>query len=331
MRRSRAASRGIEVDLSALAERPRLEILYAFQATWLDDGYPWEGTQRLQAVVDALAHTDAGSVLERAVVGRHNVAALYRRLRARVELLADPCWSVPWWAVTTWRRFTGGCVRGSSCWPTPSESSNGTSGGLACGARTPAARRSTTREVTQPWLRELVKQWNQQRLVSRSIGLLRLDVYVAIELSIVLRLRRDRGDDPSRLGRQDMVDFLVHLRARELRGEMSPGRHLHCVTRLRSMLRDARERGLHHPGGPSAGLAEAFALVDADAPRKPARDPEGEPERALPQTVIDQLLAPAAIAPAARERGRGGGVRDRAADAHWPPAAGDRPRPVPVS
>ena len=131
--------------------------------------------------------------------------------------------------------------------------------------------------------------------MSRSIGLLRLDAYVAIELSNVLRLRRDRGDDPSRLGRQDMVDFLVHLRARELRGEISPSRHLHCVTRLRSMLRDARDRGLHHQGGPLAELAEAFALVDADAPRKPARDLEGEPERALPQTVIDQLLAPTAI------------------------------------
>jgi hypothetical protein len=48
MRRSRAASRGIEVDLSELCERLRLEILYAFQHTWLDGGYVWEGTRRLQ-------------------------------------------------------------------------------------------------------------------------------------------------------------------------------------------------------------------------------------------------------------------------------------------
>ena len=53
-------------------------------------------------------------------------------------------------------------------------------------------------------------------------------------------------------------------------------------------LRDARERGLHRRPGPLAGLADEFALVDGDVPRKPARDLEGEPERALPQAVIDQ-------------------------------------------
>ena len=50
--------------------------------------------------------------------------------------------------------------------------------------------------ITQPWLRELIKGWNQQRLVSHSIGLLRLDAQVGIELSNVLRLRADGGDDP---------------------------------------------------------------------------------------------------------------------------------------
>ncbi len=137
--------------------------------------------------------------------------------------------------------------------------------------------------ITQRWLRELVKQWNQQRLVSHSVGLLRLDACVGIELSSVLRLRVDGGEDPRLLGRQDVVDFLVHLRARQLRGEITDIHHRNCITRLRAMLRDARERGLHRQPGALAGLAEEFALVDGDVPRKLARDLEGEPERALPQ------------------------------------------------
>ncbi len=268
LRRSRAASRGIEVELSALPERLRLQILYAFQATWLDGGYVWQGTRRLQSLVDALARCGAGSLLEDRSVGGRMVGVLYRRLRAPVErLLAD---SERELERDVWR----------------------------LGMLRPDAGGQTVdyTAVTQPWLRELVKQWNRQRLVSHSVGLLRLDAQVAIELSKVLGLRVDGGEDPSLLARQDVVDFVVHLRARLLRGEITNAYQRNCVTRVRAMLRDARERGLHRRPGPLAGLSEEFALVDADVPRKLARDVEGEPERALPQAVIDQLLAPEAIA-----------------------------------
>jgi hypothetical protein len=53
--------------------------------------------------------------------------------------------------------------------------------------------------ITQLWLRELVKRWNRQRLVSHTIGILRLDAHVAVELSNVLRLRADGGEDPRAL------------------------------------------------------------------------------------------------------------------------------------
>jgi len=268
LRRSRAASRGIEVELAALPERLRLEILYAFQVTWLDGGYVWEGTRRLQGLVDALARCGAGSLLEHPSVGGQMVAVLYRRLRAPVErLLADADGELEQdvWRLGMLRPDVGG-------------------------------RTIDYTAVTQPWLRELVKQWNRQRLVSHSVGLLRLDAQVAIELSKLLGLRADGGEDPSLLARQDVVDVVVHLRARQLRGEITNAYQRNCVTRLRAMLRDARERGLHRRPGPLAGLAEEFALVDADVPRKLARDVEGEPERALPQAVIDQLLAPEAIA-----------------------------------
>jgi hypothetical protein len=54
-----------------------------------------------------------------------------------------------------------------------------------------------------------------------------------------------------------------------------------------------RTTGRAQPRGVEGG---PVALVDGDAPRKPARDLEGEPERALPQAVIEQLLTPEAIA-----------------------------------
>ena len=217
--RSRAASRGIEVDLSAVPERLRLEILYAFQHTWLDGGYAWVGTRWLQSLVDALVRVGAGSLLERPSIGGRMLDGLYRRLRAPVErLLVDPERELErdLWRLGVLRPDGGGQT-------------------VDYGA------------ITQRWLRELVKQWNQQRLVSRSIGLLRLDASVGIELSNALRLRVDAGEDPRLLGRQDVVDFLVHLRARRLRGEITDIHHRNCVTRLRAMLRDARERGFAPP------------------------------------------------------------------------------------
>jgi integrase len=266
--KSRMASRGLEVDLSALAERPRLEILFAFQATWLDGGYAWHGTRRLQSVVDALARTGAGSLLDEPVIEGGWAGELYRRLRTAVEpLLADPEREL---SLDVWRlRVLRPDGAGKTIDYTP---------------------------ITQLWLRELVKQWNRQRLVSRCVGNLQLGVRVAVELSGVLALRDDRGDDPSALGRQDAVDFLVHLNARERSGQISTHHHRRCVTRARALLREARERGLHRRPGPLAGLCDEFAFFDADGPRVATRDPEGEPERALPQAVIDQLLTPEAIA-----------------------------------
>ena len=98
------------------------------------------------------------------------------------------------------------------------------------------------------------------------------------------------------MGRQDAVDFLVHLRARKRSGEITDHHHCICVARARALLRWARDRGLHRRPGPLAGLSEELAFYDGDVPRAVARDPDGEPERALPQAVIDQLLSPEAIA-----------------------------------
>ena len=53
-----------EVDLSALGERVRLEILYAFQELWLDGGYAWVSTRHLQGAIDLVARTGVTSLLD---------------------------------------------------------------------------------------------------------------------------------------------------------------------------------------------------------------------------------------------------------------------------
>ena len=268
LRMACGAGRGVELDLSQLRERPRLEVLYGFQERWLDDGYAWPGPRRLQGVIDVVASAGAGSLLdELAIKGRYR-GLLYGQLRAAVEvLLADPQRELE---RDVWRM---GILRPDG------------------GGRT-----IDYTMISQLWLRELLKQYNQQRLVANNIETLQSNVHCAAELSNVLGVRGDRGEDPGALGRQDAVDFLVHLRARVLSGAISDRRHRDCVTRVRVFLREARDRGLHRQPGPIEGLSSEFALYDADSPREPVRDPEGEPGRALPQVVIDQLLAPEAIA-----------------------------------
>ena len=265
LRGARDAS--LEVDLAALPERLRLEVLYALQVVWLDGDYAWRGTRQLQSTVDAVAEGRVESLLDELEIEGSYRGGLYRQLRAPVELLlADPERELARdvWRLAILRPGSGG-------------------------------QQIDYTPITQPWLRELVKQWNRQRLISHSVGSLRASVHFAAELSRVLALRVDRGDDPSALGRQDTVDFLAHLRARELSGEAPNNRHRDCICWLRALLREARERGQHRPPGPAAGLPDQFALYDADSPRAAMRDPEGEPERALPQVVIDQLLSPEAI------------------------------------
>jgi len=266
LRGARDAS--IEVDLSALSERLRLEILYALQEIWLDGGYAWRGARQLQSVVDAVAGAGVGSLLDELAIEGSYRGGLYRQLRAPVELLVvDP------------ERELGHDV-----WR------------LAVLRPDSGRQKIDYTPITQPWLRELVKQWNRQRLISHSVGTLRASAHFAAQLSGVLALRSDRGEDPSALGRQDAVDFLAHLRAREHSGEIPSSRQHECISWVAALLRETRERGLHRAPGPAAGLSDQFALYDADRRRAARRDPEGEPERALPQAVIDQLLAPEAIA-----------------------------------
>jgi len=268
LRGDRDATR--EVDLSALGERARLEVLFAFQELWIDGGYAWVSTRHLQGAVDLVARVGVASLLDELWMSStpDSRRTVCRQLRVPVErLLGDPEREL---SMDVWRM---GILRPD-------------------GGR----QRIDYSAISQPWLREAAKQWNLQRLVSRSVGTLRGTVHAAAALSAVLRLREDGGDEPRALGRQDAVDFLMHLRARGLSGELTNSRHRELVCGVRALLREARERALHRQAGPLEGLADEFAFYDADLPRAHVLDPEGEPERALPQVVIDQLLEPEAIA-----------------------------------
>ena len=134
---------------------------------------------------------------------------------------------------------------------------------LGCCARTPAGQTGRL-HARSPSLG--CGSWSSggtsQRLVSHSVELLRLDAQFAIELSKYFALRADGGDVPSSLGRQDVVDFLVHLRARQLAGRDHQRLSAHlCHRALGRCCATRANAGCHRRPGPLAGLAEEFALV----------------------------------------------------------------------
>ena len=98
--------------------------------------------------------------------------------------------------------------------------------------------------------------------MSHSFHTLRASVQFAAALSVVLALRVDRGEDPSALGRQDVVDFLTDLRAREQAGEIitcPPGRmHLMACGRCCAKRTCA---GCYRGAGTGRGALRQFASV----------------------------------------------------------------------
>jgi integrase len=90
------------------------------------------------------------------------------------------------------------------------------------------------------------------------------------------------------LGRVDIVAFLNRLKYRESTGQISlRGRNTTC-RHVALILRECRALGLARPGQPMARLPDDFGLRRDDAPR-PVRD--GEPGRALPVCVLNQLIS----------------------------------------
>jgi integrase len=143
--------------------------------------------------------------------------------------------------------------------------------------------------ISQPWLRELAKQWSRERAPLVHAGSTRRAVVSIAELSRSLRRREDHGDHPSELGRADISLFLARIGRAHTAGRISTHRRAVLVGDVAYFLRGARDLGLGADGRPMFGLPAEFSLTRDDV-RRTARRPARAAARALPDVVVAQLL-----------------------------------------
>jgi len=143
--------------------------------------------------------------------------------------------------------------------------------------------------VSQPWMRELAKQWSRERAPLVHASSTRRAVVSIGELSRSLRRREDHGDDPVALGRPDISLFLARLARAVTSGRISDHRRAVIVADVSYFLRQSRDLGLGAPGRPVLGLPGTFALSRDDV-RRVARTATRPAARALPDVVVAQLL-----------------------------------------
>jgi integrase len=149
--------------------------------------------------------------------------------------------------------------------------------------------------ISQPWLREIYRDWAREALAGRHVHYLRGTICQVRRLSESLRTRHDGGIDRTVVGRCDIENFLMRLAGLASTGEIAHNSQVDCVTMVRYLLRRARERGLAAPGGLLYGLPDTFAFYEGDIPAREERDPDDEIGRSLPNTVIKQLASPQAL------------------------------------
>lgn len=147
-----------------------------------------------------------------------------------------------------------------------------------------------SRPITQTWLKQAAKAWAGEALVSKHTGIVRA-VIVAVGLfSEHLARRDDAGADPASLSHADVAGFLTRLSHLQRAGTITAGTRVSTLNLVGRFLRDCREMGLTQPGGVLAALPADVVLRRAERPRGLRRD--DEVGRALPETVIAQLLDP---------------------------------------
>lgn len=148
--------------------------------------------------------------------------------------------------------------------------------------------------ISQPWLRETAKAWAAERIDTVQTPRVMQAVLRAVKaLSESLRRNRpDGGDDPRLLARSDLAAFANDLAHLEARGDLARNTRRGWVHEVGRFLREARAMGLSRPGGPMSGLAEDVVFRPGEKVREASREDQG---RALPETVLDQLLDPAAL------------------------------------
>ncbi len=153
------------------------------------------------------------------------------------------------------------------------------------------------RTLTQPWLREIFRDWARETLATtRNLIHLNGTLCQMRRLSESLRTRPDSGNDMTAVGRRDIEQFLMRLAGMASAGRIANVTHVDCVTMVRVLVRCARDRGLTAPRGPLHGLPETFAVYESDSPQREERDPDDEVGRSLPNSVIKQLASNDALA-----------------------------------
>jgi integrase len=150
--------------------------------------------------------------------------------------------------------------------------------------------------MSQDWLRDGGKAWAFERLAGVD-NPARLDqvLHDLGPLSESLRRHRDdRGADPRLLARADVIALSNDLAHLEAAGRLSRFMRRRVLLDVDQFLREIRSMGLTRAGRPMAGLPEDVVLPSYDRIHA-VSDGDDEQGRALPQSVLDQLIDPAAL------------------------------------
>ncbi len=148
--------------------------------------------------------------------------------------------------------------------------------------------------ISQGWLKETAKCWVAERIDTVETPRVTQAVLRAVRAfsESLCRHRPDRGSDPRLVSRSDLVAFTNDLAHLEARGKLARNTRRQWVLEVDRFLREARAMGHSRPGGPMCGLPEDVVFRPGDHVRSVPLEEQG---RALPQTVLDQLLGPAAL------------------------------------
>jgi integrase len=153
----------------------------------------------------------------------------------------------------------------------------------------PQAYRVDFTQIGQPWLREMAKQWAREQAPLVRAASTRRAVASIGELSRSLHRRDDHGEHPTVLGREDISLFLARVTRAHSAGKLSAHKRSVLVADVSYFLRQARDLELGAEGRPVFGLPASFTLSREEV-RRVARIPAPPPARALPDTVVAQLL-----------------------------------------
>lgn len=267
--------RGGRVVLAGLDETLINEVLFGIQASVAEGRRLM--VQVLRPAVALLRRCETRSVADVDLAGRDPVHWFLRFTADRVRLAracpdteqAGDVWDLRVWGAKGRLSFLGGgiCHRNSG---------------------------GPTRPITQLWLRAAAKAWAAEALIRMTSGPVRAMVGAVGMWSEHLERRPDSGTDPSVLSHRDIEAFLARLGHLQQAGSLSAGARDRTIHTVAKFLRDCREMGLTQPGRELAALPDDVVIRAVERPATTRRD--DEVGKALPDTVIAQLLAPASLA-----------------------------------